>query len=332
MKKQIIRTMVAVFFLLALFQITDGKSNNMKYKLVDVKNVSRYYENRIAYQQVERPYIENKVDKEDNSIACLLIIRETKVYLFKDGYDNPKYVDMEERRYNVAYTLIDKDLWLNKIDNKPDFLTVADRKIEVFQRIDTVNKEGAQPAQDQSFVSTNYAEYYKKVRDSFLKRHTEIYKSLVLNRTDSNLIYKRELLPMKLYSKDYDPRNQKYYLSIKAYSPEGTYYFAEDSDGDGVTETFIVSAADGFNWGSNSGPNLVFIVNNSQDEIKAIIGDLVKNAYHGYPEEREKIKTGLPKTEDVDKMIEDLYHQNKFIEEQLKKSYGDSYKSRTVTE
>ena len=39
----------------------------------------------------------------------------------------------------------------------------------------------------------------------------------------------------------------------------GTVYYAEDADGDGITETFTVESRDGFQWGFKSGPNVVCI-------------------------------------------------------------------------
>ncbi|MBN2401554.1 MAG: hypothetical protein JXN64_04070, partial [Spirochaetes bacterium] len=74
---------------------------------------------------------------------------------------------------------------------------------------------------------------------------------------------------------------------------------AEDSDGDEITETFYVVYDDGFNWGFKSGPNILFIYNNRDEEIKQLMGKLCYEAYYGTPEEESLILKNFPKETDI---------------------------------
>lgn len=290
-KSKIIFILVALIFIVSPAIAKKGIS----YKIIELKNVSRYTEDRIAFQRIEN---KDSHTKGDNSLECLLIIKNKQMYLIKDGYDNAKQVETNRIILETENRLI-PDLWVNKIQDKPDFIKITDRRIETLKKI------------DEAFVDKNFGKFYRSTRNKLIKKHAEIFRKLMINRKESGLYVLRKPIPKKL--KDNGPT--KYSITVVGKMSGGTIYRAEDADGDGITETFTVKLADGFNWGYKSGPNILFIYKNNQSgvkesnntEIEKIIGKLAHDAYYGTPIEEKIIEKTFPKEEDADKMIEELY-------------------------
>jgi len=255
-----------------------GFSRDLSYRDITIDNVSRYNEDRIAYQQVEYVINPEEHQKQDTSLASLLIIRDRKMYLFKDGYDDPQIVEQNRIIKEMENRLLQNELWVRQVDNKPDYLRITDRRTEILKKI-IVSENNENLAQ-------RYTDFYVKMRDSFIQKHVGIFKALMINRKDSDMEVIRKPIPKAL---NYDGPT-KYFLCVTAKTKDGVVYYAEDGDGDGITETFSVELPDGFHWGYNSGPNIIFILKNKQENIKGMIGTLTKDAYEGFPEE-EKIIT-----------------------------------------
>jgi hypothetical protein len=286
-----------IFFI--IFQVSDVDSKLAKaipFKILDIENVSRYNEDRIAYQRIEK----NSSDYVDNSIETLLVIKDRKMYLLKDGFDDPKTVETNRKILEMENKLM-TDLWINKINNKPDFLQTTDRRIEILKKI------------DEDYVEKNFGEYYRNVRNKFILQHVNTFKGLMVNRKESKLNVIKSPIPKRLA--DADNSETKYYYSVTAKTIDEKVYFAEDSDGDGITETFSVTIPDGFAWGYESGPNILFIYNNNKDpnnkdknkEIEDMIKDLTKMAYYGTAEEEKFIKENFPNEKTTTEMIDDIY-------------------------
>ena len=286
MVKNLCKSLGLLVLLIVIFQFTEASSKPIPFKIIEIEKLSRYNEDRLAYQHIEKdisPAI-------DNSVSCLLIIKDSKIYLFKDGYDDPDTVaeqklllEMENRLYG--------DMWANKIDDKPDYVRITDRRVEILKNV------------SQEFVTNNFGEFYTSVRDKFLKKHVNIFKALLINRKDSGLFVERTPLPKKAYEEG----PTKFKTVVTGKTIDEKIYYAEDADGDNITETFKVTIPDGFNWGYKSGANIIFIYNNKQENIKNIIGKLAHEAYHGTPEEEDIIKSEFPQKDDVTEMINDIY-------------------------
>src|SRR5208337_136536 len=144
--------------LIILLQAPDLLSQEIGFKIIDIFNLNRYDEDRVAYQQYEKVHDQYHIDAIDNSIAVLMLIKDKRIYLFKDGYDDFEAIRNKILLYNTGNQLI-PDLWENKISGSPNFVLIADRKIEL-QRV--VSKEQ---------VSAMYKDFYLKLRDEFLKKH-----------------------------------------------------------------------------------------------------------------------------------------------------------------
>ena len=286
MLKKIGKASILCLIFILLVQISNGNAKTHPFVIVDIENISRYNEDRIFFQHIEMVTDE----KIDNSIASLLIIKDSKVYLFRDGYDAPENVATHRLTLEMENRLI-PDLWENKADGNPDYIQVTDRRTELLKNV------------TQDFVTKNFGEFYKNARDSFLKKHVAIFTDLMVNRKNTGLFVRREPLAKRVY----DTGPVKYFISATAKTMAEYIYYAEDADGDGITETFMVSIPDGFHWGYQSGANVIFIYNNQQEDIKNVIGKLAHNAYYGTPEEEQVIKETFPKSEDITNMIEDVY-------------------------
>ena len=267
---------------------------NFEFKPVKIESISRYNEDRIAYQHIQKD-----VDPEiDDSLATLLIIKEKQIYLMKDGYDDPEKVREKRLILDMENKLI-PDLWKNKINEKPDFIRITSRRIERMKNF------------SEDFVSKSFGTFYQNVRNAFLNKHVEVFKQLMIDRKESGLIVDRTPLPKPAYVNAPETET-KYKITVTAKTIDEKIYYAEDADGDGVTETFSVSIPDGFNWGYKSGPNIIFIYNNQEETVKGIIGELTKWAYYGTPEEEEKIMKTFPK----DSEIIDQFNLEKVSEQQ----------------
>lgn len=254
---------------------------DFNFKPIIIENVSRYYENRIAYQHVQKEVAPNI----DNSFSALLIIKEKKIYLIQDGYDDPSIVATNKLRLEMETKLVG-DLWVNKINGKPDFVRITDRKIELLKNF------------NEDFVSKNFGTFFLSVRNAFIKKHVEVFKKLMVDRKESGLIVSRTPLPVPAYLNAPETPT-KYKITVSGKTIDEKLYYAEDSDGDGITETFMVNSADGFNWGYKSGANIIFIYNNQDEEIKGLIGQMCNWAYYGTPEEEKEILQNFPKDSDI---------------------------------
>lgn len=252
------------------------------FQLIELENVSRYHEDRIAFQHIELPdKLFDKLVNTDNAVESLLIIKNKKMFLIKDGYDNINDVNLKRLLFSIDDKdpkLIDKEL--RGITGKPNYVRITERRIEILKKIDLTEGE--------DFVSRTFGKFYINVRNAFLKKHVEIFRNLMINRKESGLFVERVRLPRKLVIGGGEEKF-KYATFVTAKSEDEKIYFAADSDGDGVTETFYVNLGDGFNWGYQSGPNIIFIYNNTKEDIKQFIGNLTKEAYLGTKEEEEII-------------------------------------------
>ncbi len=286
-----IAKLMLILVLIAFFQAPLLLAKEVGFKIIDIFNLNRYDEDRIAYQQYEKPYDQWHVDTIDNSIAVLMLIKEKKIYLFKDGYDDFEAIRLKILLYNTGNTMI-PDLWENKISSSPNFVQVSDRKVILMRNI---SKEQ---------VSANYKDFYVKIRDEFLKRHVAIFLSLIMNRAEAEVTVTRTELPKRLS----DQSPAKYAISVSARTGDaGAVYHAEDSDGDGITDTFTVNMTDGFSWGYKCGANTIFIKNNTQKDIERIIGRITSIAFNGSPEEEQIIKKSLPPLDKINDLIKELY-------------------------
>lgn len=266
-------------------------SRDLEYMTINITKLSRYDDDRVMYQHIETPHSEFADEQQDNSVASLMVIKDKKVYLFRDGYDSAEQAMMNKAVYDKGGQSL-PDIWTNKIDAVPDYIVVTDRKIEI------------QKNTTKEWVSSNYKEFYASVREKFLKRHVAIFLSLIVNRREAEIAVERKRQPRKIS----DGEQMRYITTVSGRTPDGgTVYYAEDADGDGVTETFTVNCSDGFNWGFRSGPNVVCILRNTQDDIKNIIGTLTNLAYNGSPEEEQIIKKTFPTPDKINSMIDTLY-------------------------
>jgi len=292
----------ALFFisiLILFFCFGSAVSQEVQFRFINIEDLSRYTEDRVAYQHFEKefsPFI-------DNSIASLLIVKDSKVYLIIDGYDDPGVVE-DLRFKDSQQTTLEADFWPNKIDGKPDFIRITDR------RRDIIRSASAE------FVAKNYSELFSTMRETFLKRQAAIFRALLMNRRENNIVVER--IPVSRKINDENPA--RYKITVKVKAVNNVVYYAEDADGDGITETFTVSLSDGFGWGYKSGPNMVNIQGNKQEDIANIIGKLADYAYNGLPEEEEIIKQSLS-PEQVKDMIEDVYNS---IDPKVKKIEEDA--------
>ena len=272
---------IAVLF----FCFVSAISQEVPFQLVNIERLSRYSENRVVYQHFEKefsPFI-------DNSIALLLIIKDSKVYLIIDGYDDPDVVD-DLRFQDAQQTTLQPDFWPNKISGSPNFIRITDR------RQDIIRSTSAE------FAAKNYGELFTVMRETFLKRQAAIFMALLMNRRENNVTVERTPIPRKVN----DENPIRYKITVKAKAPNNTIYFAEDAEGDGITETFTVSLSDGFAWGHKSGPNIINIQGNKQEDIAGIIGKLADYGYNGLPEEEEIVRQSFS-SEQVKDMIDDVY-------------------------
>ena len=295
-KKLFIGIAIVLTFIVAVSSAYAIKLYTWTY--IDLFKISRYDEDRVAFQHVNKfsdPYL-------DDSVETLLVIRDKKMYLFKDGFDELSEIrqsrlllDMENKLYS------DQEIWKNKMNALPDFVQVTDRRIELMKNF------------DEKFVNENFGQYYKSVRTALLKRHVAIFRQLMRNRKDSGLIVDRWPVDKPVYIGAVQEPT-KFAFSATAKTTNETVYYCEDADGDGVTETFTVHSADGFNWGYKSGPNIVFIYNcdPKNEEIISIIGKLANESYFGTPEEEKSIIESLPKESEIIEMIDDLVPEQKF--------------------
>ena len=257
-------------------------SSTIPYKQIEIARLTRYTEDRIAFQHIQLPGVIS--GDEDNSVSSLLIIRNSQVYLLRDGYDDVEKVRFENYWQDVKGE-VPKDLWVNKINSKPDYVKIADRRSEILYNV------------SEDFVDKNFGDNYRNIRNAFLHTHVKIFKRLMRERTESEFYLQIKMISPPAFQEQGD--YTRFATVVKAKTMNGTLYFAEDMDGDDVTETFCVSLKDGFNWGFKSGPNIIFIFNNTEEDIKQLIGSLCHEAYFGTTEEEKNILETFPKVEDI---------------------------------
>jgi hypothetical protein len=299
MKSFIKPALILIIAVLVPFMISGAATPPFKY--ITVNEVSRYIEDRIAFQHVDifqDPLV-------DNSQEILLIIKDKKMQLLIDGYDDPKIV-MENRLINDQERKLydDEKMWTNLMNGKPDAIIVTDRRVPVMQSL------------DEEFVSSKFGDYYTKIRDTFITRHVQIFKSLLAHRKDSGLFVRREPLPRPFHLGAPDNPETKYKITATAKTSDGRIYYCEDADGDGITETMTVSLVDGFNWGYKSGPNIIFIYKNKSEAIQNIIGTLAQEAYFGTEAEMQTMEETISEQESeiTDWIEQDLIYFEQFYE------------------
>jgi len=272
-------------------------SREFRYLPMDLEKISTYDNDRVVFQRVEQ-----STDlARDNSFESLLIIKNRKTYLMMDGYDSPYLANI--RKIKIAIQKIYGEnvndlIWTNKLNGKPDFVQVMERRIQLMKN---ANEE---------FVSTNFGTFYKSIRDKFIKEHVEKFHQLMKNRGESDFYVDTKQLPRPLYLADVVGYKDKYSTIAKARAMDGTTYSCEDTDGDGITETFMADGNDGFSWGYKSGPNLILIYKNTDKDIETLIGKLANEAVYGsVGEEKEMIET-FPKERDIDDLVKWLTPKN----------------------
>jgi len=270
-------------------------SKDLSYQELSIEDISKYNEDRMAYQQIEYIIDPEVHQKQDTSIASLLIIREKKMYLFKDGFDDHHVVEQNKVIKEMENRLVMNELWTRNIDNKPDYLLITDRRTEVLKKVIVAEKDDN--------LNETYTKFYTNMRDAFIQKHVSIFRGLMINRKDAEFRMNRIPIPKSL---TYNGPT-KYFTYATAKTKTGEVYYAEDADGDGTTETFTVELPDGFHWGFKSGPNIILILKNKQENIKKMIGSLTTEAYEGTPEEEKIINKQFDKlNKDIPILMDDL--------------------------
>ncbi|HSV96887.1 MAG TPA: hypothetical protein VLM75_08140 [Spirochaetota bacterium] len=274
--------MVMLFFVaLAALPVYAYLGRSIDYIPIEVETISRFTEDRIAYQQFQTAPNLGR----DDSLASLLIIKDRKMYLLKDGFDDPRIVRAQQLIIEKQSAILG-DVWVNKINDKPDYIRITERRIELMKNF------------GEEFVSKQFGPFYISVRNAFLNKHIATFRQLMNDRAESGLVVERIPLQAPIYIGA--PNEQtKYATYVIGKTIDERLYYAIDADGDGVTETFTVSIPDGFHWGYKSGPNIILILNNTDEEIKGIIGKLAHEAYYGTPDEEKNIIQTFPKDSDI---------------------------------
>jgi hypothetical protein len=260
------------------------------FKPIDLSKISNYETDRVVFQHIEH----FRDLSSDPSMEALLVIKDRKMFLLMDGYDNP--FDAKARKFKAesrnTYTEKEQDqVWTNKINGKPDFIQIMDRRSPIMMN---ANEE---------YVSQNFGAFYKSIRDKFIMEHVEKYRQILRNRKDAGMYIVRKRLPRPMAAADAEDYNDRFYTSAKAKASDGTMYICEDADGDGVTETFIATLRDGFNWGYKSGPDLIIILKNTDKDIETLIGKLTNEALNGSVEDEKMMIETFPKEKDISDLV-----------------------------
>ncbi|MCU0822075.1 MAG: hypothetical protein MUC95_06320 [Spirochaetes bacterium] len=260
-----------------------AEAPDFSYSIIDIGKITRYNQDRLAFQHIEA---ESGIEH-DNSLSALLMIDRENIYLVMDGYDDPKDIEKYAFAYKIGKRIFG-DLWKNKVNSKPDYIRITERR---FERMLNVTED---------FVNKNFGGFYANIRNAFIEKHVRVFKSLMFTRGESSMVVKREAItPEFIVTKEGTKEEAKYSIKVFAKSPEDAIYYAEDADGDDITETLTVTINDGFGWGYKSGANIVFIYKNKSDDLKALIGKLAHDAYYGTPEEERVILSNFPPDTDI---------------------------------
>ncbi|MCP4130250.1 MAG: hypothetical protein GY754_04645 [bacterium] len=318
MIKKRLKTLAAVSIATILVVVLLGpdllsqKFKDLTYRIVTIGKISKFNQDRMAFQHIEAGYDDDApFSIYDNSVASLLVIKDRKMYLFKDGYDSSYEVITQKRILEMENRMI-PDLWENKVDGLPDYVTITDRRLKILQKeIRQDKKEEGKKAEPKN-LTKDYIDIYSEVRDKFIKTHVKIMKSMMIGDKENTYVV-RKALPKKIF----ETGETKFFTAIAAKTRGELLYYAEDADGDGITETFTVEVSDGFTWGAKSGPNIVFIYKcNYVDadnkpinaSIKEAIGSLAREAYFGTDEEEKNLTKALQKEkEELKEMIDNIY-------------------------
>jgi hypothetical protein len=268
-------------------------SRQFDFSPINVQKISTYDNDRVVFQHIEK-FIDIS---QDNSYEELLVIKDRKSFLLSDGYDDPYAAKVRRWKASIQnqYGENEYDLvWTNKMNGKPDYIEIWDRKVQVMKN---ANEE---------FVSSNFGTFYKSIRDKFIKEHVDKFHQILRNRREADIFVDRKVLPRPIYIEDMNKFVDKFYTFVKARAYDGTVYSCEDADGDGITETFMVSAKDGFSWSYKSGPDLIFIYKNTDKGIETLIGKLANEVVFGNVEDEKDMIETFPKEKDINDMIKRL--------------------------
>jgi len=301
---------IAIVFILFLSSGSTLFSKEQKFSVIEPEKISQYKIDRIVFQRIEKKkndskddFIENYTVTKDNSVENLLIIKDKKIHFIADGFDSISDVQKFKILSDSANKYVpDNDYWVNKINGKPDYIRVLYRRSDIL-----INS-------NEEFVTTNFGAFYKSTRDKLIKMHVDKFRMLLTNKRESDLKVEKRLMSYSVNPGNSNDIKQKFYFSAKAKSIDGTIYFCEDADGDGITETFTASRDDGFDWGINSGPNLLCIIGNTDKELETIIGKLVKESIYGLAEEEKKAAQEVVSEKDIINLIDEVAPMDKFYE------------------
>jgi len=286
MTKKLTTILLLVFTISIFGTMNIESSERIPYKRLDPLAVSTFRADRVVYQQIEQdvtPYY-------DDSFASLLIIRDSKMYFFEDGYDD-RIQEMKRYQGARASGYMIPDLWPNKISGKLNHVIVTDRRLISLRGFDS------------DAIESRFGQEYRDTRDKLIKKHTEVFYGLLTRPHEIEMAVVRRPIPRKFM----DDEPIRYFSSVTVKTFNGRVYYAEDTTGDGVTNTFTVTEPDGFNWGFKSGPNVICIINNTQEDIKEMIGTLVFDAQNGTEAFWEKAKKEFIPSDQMDNFIDDLY-------------------------
>jgi hypothetical protein len=301
---------IFVLFIL-LFSSSSGLfSKEKEFLIVDPDKISRYSEDRIVYQRVEKrkdltkdDFIENNTITKDNSVETILIIKDSKIHYIVDGHDVISEVQKNKITQDSLNKYVqDNDFWLNKINGKPDYIRVIYRRSDLM-----INS-------NEEFVTTNFGAFYKSIRDRFIKLHVDKFRQLLRNRGESRLTIDKRVLSYRVNPENSTDIKQKFFISAKAKATDGTVYYCEDADGDGITETFTATRDDGFDWGISTGPNILCIIDNSDKDLETFIGKLANESVHGTVEEEKRMFQEFPSEKDVINLMDQVTPMDKFYE------------------
>jgi hypothetical protein len=268
------------------------------YTAIDIEKISNFYVQRVVFQHIEKFTDPLK----DGSYEGLMIIKDTKSYFLADGYDSIEDVLRRNTNLEIERKYADSEsVWVNRINGKPDYMQINDRRNMIMKNA------------SEEFVSTNFGGFYKSIRDKFIKEHVDKFRQLMKKRKEADIIVNKKIIPKSFYFENPGKEQDKFSILVKIKALDETVYTAEDSDGDGVTETFMVHGYDGFHWGHRSGPNLILIYKNTDKDIETLIGKLCNEAQYGTVEEEKEIIQTFPKEKDIADLIKFLTPPEPFI-------------------